>query len=107
MKTLSVLILFAATGLPAASKVGEAAALRLYDGQQVTSRVVVGERLSEPERLAIGKLRKTARETFGFDLPVVVYAPNVALDGAIVLGTPDTNPLAAEARGAVNDLSPQ
>jgi hypothetical protein len=81
--------------------------VRLYDGQQVTSRVVVGEHLSEPEQVAIGKLRKTARETFGFDLPVVVYGPNVPLDGAIVLGTPDTNPLAARAREAVKDLSPE
>src|SRR5437868_2828742 len=93
--------LLTAAGVSIASpRVESDAALQLYDGTQVTSRLVVGERLSETERLAVERLRKVARETFGFDLPVVRAGSKLPLEGSIVLGTPDTNPIVAQSGSA-------
>src|SRR5436309_487847 len=82
-------------------------ALPLHDGRHVLSHLVVGEHLSATEQLAVERLTNTARTVFGFELPVTTARQAVNPSGAIVLGTPGSNPLTARFKPLVQGLSPE
>jgi len=65
--------------------------LVLFDGKQVTGRIIAPDHPTELEALAIEKLTDTARRVFGFELPVVAASGIRDLSQSIVIGTPASN----------------
>src|SRR5580693_7339093 len=80
--------------------------LVLFDGKQVTGRIVAPDHPSELEALAIGKLTDTARRVFGFELPVVAASAARNLSGSIVIGTPTSNAVLAKLRLPIDPAKP-
>src|SRR5690348_10361050 len=64
--------------------------------RMVPRRVVMPDNLAALERLAVEKLTATARSIFGIELPVVKASAATSLEGAVVIGTPVSNPLLRE-----------
>src|SRR5581483_5418901 len=93
--TLAVFINPAAFAAP--SRIGSLTPepLILFDGSRVVSRILAPERPTALEELAIEKIRDTARRIFGFDLPVLRGGHGADAAGALVIGTPQDQPLLA------------
>jgi hypothetical protein len=80
--------------------------LVLFDGKQVTGRIVGPDHPSELEALAIKKLTDTAGRVFGFELPVVAASAARNLSGSIVIGTPASNAAIGSLRLPIDPAKP-
>ena len=58
--------------------------------------VILGREAGALERLGAERIVRTAREVFGFELPVVQGGAEIRLEGAVVVGTPESNPVLRE-----------
>jgi len=69
--------------------------LAIYDGARVLARIAAPPHPSPLERLAIERINRTARDVFGFELPVETAGAAAPGMATIAVGTPAGNPLLA------------
>jgi hypothetical protein len=86
-----ILSCFAVWAAPLRTNDAEDRWLVLFDGKQVTGRIIAPDHPIELEVLAIQKLTDVARRVFGFELPVVAASTTRDLSQSIVIGTPASN----------------
>jgi hypothetical protein len=89
----SVLLLLPIVVCAASNADRETPPLVLFTGGRVLAQIVAPDRPSPLEDLAIQRINRTARDLFGFELPVISASKVSPNAPAIILGTPANNPL--------------
>ncbi len=69
--------------------------LPAFDGTRAVATIVAPPHPTPLEQLAVERISRTAREVFGFELPVARAGATVATRSTIVIGTPSDNSLLA------------